>query len=115
MRTRTELGQSHFSGAIMPRADFPQVIENQTRKFGSPGKIRTCNPSVNSAIHAATHTNQKLQVPIKPIVSRAAFCSQMEHVGSSPRTELGQFALATAEVWAALGGKGQFAWRLSGE
>jgi hypothetical protein len=48
MRTRTKLGQLHFSGAIMPQADFLQVIENQTRKVGSPGKIRTCNPSVNS-------------------------------------------------------------------
>jgi hypothetical protein len=48
MRTRTELGQLHYFSAIMLQADFLQVIENQTRKFGSPGKIRTCNPSVNS-------------------------------------------------------------------
>ena len=48
MRTRTELGQLHNFGAIMAQPNSLQVIENQTGKFGSPGKIRTCNPSVNS-------------------------------------------------------------------
>ena len=48
MRTRTELGQLPYFSAIMPPADFLQVIENKIRKVGSPGKIRTCNPSVNS-------------------------------------------------------------------
>ena len=48
MRTRTELGQLHYFSAIMPPTDFLQVIENPIRKVGSPGKIRTCNPSVNS-------------------------------------------------------------------
>jgi hypothetical protein len=78
-----------------PRArQLPKLIE----KFGSPGKIRTCNPSVNSAIQTATHTNQKLQVPIKPGGSRPGFCNEMEHTGSSSRTEFGQFILARAEV-----------------
>ncbi len=33
MRTRTELGQLHLSGAIRPRADYPQVIGKTVRRL----------------------------------------------------------------------------------
>jgi hypothetical protein len=66
----------------------------ECKRNGFPGKIRTSNISVNSAIQAATHTKQKLQLPIEPIVSELAFRFQMEHIESSSRTELGQLVLA---------------------
>jgi hypothetical protein len=58
-----------------------------------PSRIQASCLSEHSAIHSATHTDQKLLVPMKPSSSRRGCCLKQEHVGSSSRTELGQFEL----------------------